>query len=112
MKAQTLTFSILTAEYPTERVLRRSLLILVGVLFVAYAYFVSMSVVHIIARTDAHTNARNTNSSIAALESEFYARSEDLTPSTAGVIGLVPVESKTYVTRQARLGHAAGANEI
>lgn len=89
----------LAKEYLFEVRVRSILLILVGVFALGYVYFVSTSVLYVIARKDAHTQIAQVESTIATLESEYFALSGAVSLDEATKLGLVPVAQKSYVTR-------------
>jgi len=79
--------------------MRRVLLLLLTVCALGYIYFVSTSILYVIARKDAHTHIAQTESAIATLESEYFTLSSAISVEEATNFGLVPVSQKNFVTR-------------
>jgi len=98
MKATALTIP-LVQEYEFEKRMRNSVLIMIGLCAFGYVYFVSTSVLNIIARKDAHTQIAQLESTIGSLESEYFSLSSAISEDNAQSMGLVPVSSKNFVTR-------------
>ena len=99
----------LAKEYAFETRMRRVLLILIGMFALGYVYFVSTSVLYVIARKDALTQIAQVESAIATLESEYFALSGSISLNEAEKLGLVPVTKKNFVTRTT---HHASANNV
>jgi hypothetical protein len=89
----------LVREYAIEKRTRSAILIMLGLCAFGYVYFVSTSVLNIVARKDAHTQMAQLESSIADLESEYFFLSSAISRDAALKIGLVPVSSRNFVTR-------------
>ncbi len=103
----------LMMEHPYERILARCLTIAVVTLVAGYLYFVSGSVLNVMARKDALTQVTKIQGAIGGLEQQYFALSQDVTPSTGGVLGLAPVENTQYVYRPGNVGAATiGPNAI
>ena len=112
MKKTTFT-TLLVQEHPTEFLLRRVTIGLIILSFFGYVYFVSSTVINIIAGKEANTHTASLTSSIAELESEYFARTNEISKQTSESLGLVPVGEKHFVTRvvlQAR--NTTSADEI
>ena len=98
--------SILAVEHPLERRAFAVSSALVAILFFAYLYFVAASVLNIVARKEADAHATNLQSSIGALEENYFELAQSMTPQLASEIGLAPVAHTAYVYRP---GNAASA---
>lgn len=110
MRAIAITTPILLKhEHPYERRIRYACGILACVLAMGYVYFVSASVLNIIAREEAHMSISHTTSSIAELEEQYFSLVGSMTKQRASELGLVAVSDKHFVTRTTRLGQAAPA---
>jgi len=96
-----------------ERLLFRFLAaVLVGLIF-AYVYFVSASVLNVVARKEALSNIASLGSSVALLERDYYAATAAITPSTGENLGLTPISNTRYVHRPGAVGAATpSTNEI
>ncbi len=103
----------LMMEHRYERILARFLTIAVVTLVAGYLYFVSASVLNVIARKDALTQVAKIQSAIGGLERQYLALSQSVTPSTDVAIGLSPVENTQYVYRPGNVGAVTiGRNAI
>ena len=89
----------LAKEYVFERRARRVIFLIIGLCAVGYIYFVSTSVLYIIARKDAHTQISQVESQVATLESEYFVLSSTISIEEAEKLGLVSVSKKNFVTR-------------
>lgn len=92
------------AEHPFEKYLMHVLAIGVALCAVLYVYFVVASVLNITARKDALRQSTVIESSIGMLEEQYFALSQDVTPETAGRLGLAPVGSASYVYTPGTVG--------
>ena len=97
----------LAIEHPLEKRAVSILAAIFIVLVCAYVYFVASSIVNVMVRADALAEIRDTESSIGALEQQYLAISEDVTPQKAQALGLAPVQNTAYVYRP---GNSAEAN--
>jgi hypothetical protein len=96
----------LSMEYAAERVILRSLIAVLIVLAFLYLYFVSSSVINIMARKEALAQSTQIEGSIGALEGQYFTLSQAITPQSASSLGLVPVSSTDYVDRPGDVGIA------
>ncbi len=98
----------LTMEHPLERVAFRSLGIALAVLTCLYLYFVSASVLNVIAREETNVQTARLATNVSGLESQFFNESASVRPAQdAASLGLVPVAHTAYVYRP---GNAASAS--
>jgi hypothetical protein len=106
--------SILANEYPTERIVFLALFGFLAILFCAYFYFVSASVLNIIARKEADAQSARMQGSIGSLEEHYFALSQAITPEAAANLGLTPIARTQYVYRPGNAAIAAPTrgNEI
>ncbi len=103
----------MTMEHPLESVLKRTLITLFIVLIVAYLYFVTASILNVIARKEAVQRTTQLEGSIALLEQEYFASSRHVTPQTGASLGLVPIAPASFVHRPGNQAAATiGINEI
>jgi hypothetical protein len=113
-----LTFSApaglaLSAPHPGERLVMRGLFFTLAALACAYVYFVAVSVLHIMARTESETESAKLASSVGLLEREYFALSEAVNIESGSRVGLAPVSDIEYVYRPGAVGVAdASPNEI
>jgi len=104
--------SILTMEHPYERVALKWLSVALVSLICAYLYFVSASVLNVIARKDALRQTSDITSAIAALEQRYFTMSQEITRSSATGLGLGQVSATSYVYRPGNIGVVYSADEI
>jgi len=101
----------LTIEYPAEGIMLRIVLALLIVLACSYLYFVSSSVINIMATREAASHTAAIEASIGSLEGEYFSLSQSLSPTSAVAIGLSPIQSTNYVTRLGTVGIAETRDE-
>jgi hypothetical protein len=89
----------LAVEHPYEARAFSILLIALGVFIAAYLYFVTASVLHVMARTEATNEVQAIDASIGDLEQQYLALSETVSPQEAPSLGLSPVSNISYVYR-------------
>ena len=94
----------LTVEHPAEWFVLRALLISLVVLAFGYVYFVSASVLNVIARKEALKETATLRSTVALLERDYYAATAVLTPQAGAHLGLKPVSDTRYVHRPGTVG--------
>jgi len=102
------------AEHSLERVAFQAICVLLVALACGYLYFVTASVLHVMARREAIAHITNIQSTIGSLEQQYFALSQDLTPQVGSTLGLAPVSKINYVYRQGTTMGAAtmARNEI
>jgi hypothetical protein len=93
-------------EYPKERYILQTLILMLVACFALYLYFVSSSVVHVMERKDALARANTIESTISTLENTYFTLSQGLTAQEGSHIGLVPITNIVYVHREGRVGVA------
>ncbi len=101
----------LAIEYPAERVILRTLIALLVILAVCYLYFVSASIINIMARKEALARSAKIDASIGALEGDYFALTQEITPQSAVAIGLTPIQNTDYVERPGTVGMAGTVAE-
>jgi hypothetical protein len=99
----------LSVEHPLEQTALRWLVALIVVFLCTYLYFVSMSVLNVIARKEALSQISRIESSISTKEHDYFALSEEVVPSTGDSLGLSPLSNITYVYRPGNTALANGA---
>lgn len=98
-----------SAEHPFERAAFRALCAVLFVLLCGYFYFVSASVLNIIARKEADTKNAMMQSAVAQMEKEYFALRDAVGQAEASTLGLSKVQSTQYVYVP---GNAATAGTI
>lgn len=105
--------SILAIEHPFEGAVFRACALALIVLSFAYVYFVGSSILNVIARKEAATEAAKLSAAIGNAEKEYFAMSEAITPQTGGPLGLSAVSRISYVYRPGAVGAApADSNDL
>jgi hypothetical protein len=89
----------LAREHPLERRIFSILLIALAVFIAGYLYFVTASILHVMATSEAMHEAGDIQSSISAMEGRYLALSQTISPNDAGSLGLAPVSHTSYVYR-------------
>jgi hypothetical protein len=98
-----------TVEHPAEQRVFRILCVLLGALLFCYLYFVSSSILNIMARKEASTSIAQIQSTIASLESQYFTLGKGVTEASASSLGLSPVKDTQYVYVP---GNAASAGVV
>jgi hypothetical protein len=103
----------LAVEYPVERVILRALVAVLVVLAMGYLYFVSASIINIMARKEAMTQSGAIIASIGSLEGQYFSLTQSITPDSAVAIGLSPISTANtaYVERPGNVGMAGTVTE-
>jgi hypothetical protein len=102
-----------TAEHPMERLMLRAACLMLVVLLFGYLYFVTASVLNVMARKEAMAKITNIQGSIGSLEQQYFALSQGLTPQEGETLGLSHVSQTQYVYRPGNVGAVTIArNEI
>ena len=103
----------LTAEHPLENILFRVFIAALVILAGSYIYFVSASVLNVIARKEAVKEIASLGSRVSLLERDYYAATTAVTPKAGTQLGLSPVSETRYVHRPGSVGTAeTQPNEI
>lgn len=89
----------LAIEHPFERYALTVFLAALGLLIACYLYFVTLSVLHVIRRTEALAEIGRIQSSTAELEQNYLALSQQISPQEAETLGLSTVTNTSYVYR-------------
>jgi len=100
----------LSVEHSAETMVLRSLFALVALLLLAYLYFVSASILNVMARKEALARADTLQSQTALLEQRYFSLSQELTPIAAQELGLAPISGTDYVYRPGTVGVASISN--
>lgn len=94
----------LSMEHPFERVLVRVLLIVLIALVCGYLYFVSASVLNVMARREALAQVNKIQGAIGGLEQQYFVLSQAVRPEMGTSLGLSPVLQTQYVYRPGNVG--------
>lgn len=103
----------LTLEHPSERITLRLLLVALAALSSLYVYFIGVSVLNVIARKEALSEAANLTNTVAELERDYFVASQSIGPEEGTRLGLSPVLNTVYIHRPGNAAVApARSNEI
>ncbi len=100
-----------TMEHPAESVVLRWLVALVVVFLCAYLYFVSLSVLNVIARKEALSQITKLQTSTSVMERDYFALSQTVKPSEGASLGLSPITTISYVYRPGNTAVATNESE-
>ncbi|MCR4325505.1 MAG: hypothetical protein NUV59_01725 [Patescibacteria group bacterium] len=98
-------------EGAAERAAMKAIVFIIIALMCGYLYFVTASVVHVMARREALAQINSIRGSIGTLEQEYFALAQRLTPDEGPLLGLAPVEETDYVYRPGSIGAATIASD-
>ena len=101
----------LAVEYPVERIIMRALIAFLILLAFCYLYFVSASVINVMARKEALAEAAKIEGTIGGLEGKYFTLSQAITSQSADALGLSPIQTTGYVTRPGNVGIADTVGE-
>lgn len=104
----------LSVEHPFESALFRVLCAGLFVCLAGYLYFVSATVLNIMARKEANIESARIQGSLADLEQQYFALSESVDRHTATSLGLTSLDGANYVYVPGSTASAGGLvrNEI
>lgn len=105
----------LSVEHPFEQHLFRVFGGTLALLACLYLYFVSASVLNVIARKEASAQSARLATEVSGLERQYYVASGEVKPEDGASMGLAPVSETAYVYRagaSASARVAASNNEI
>lgn len=107
-----MTTRTLTTPYYAERRWFFSVLSLFLILFCLYVYFISVSVVHVVARKEVEREIAHVNSRIGELEAAYIAAAQDIAPESLAQHGFLtaPAE-KIYIEKANGLSLAGNAEQ-
>lgn len=94
----------LSLEHPRERMILQVFGIALAVLIFAYLYFVTASVLNVMARREALAQINDIQSRVGSLEQRYFALAQSAGPEDASALGLSPVEKTEYVYRPGNAG--------
>lgn len=96
----------LSYEHPMERLVQNGLALALILLACLYLYFITATVLNVIARKDALGKVAHIEGRIGGLEQQYFALSQEVDPSRAKAVGLTPVSDTSYVYRPGNVGAA------
>jgi len=101
----------LSVEHPLEAVISRYLMGIIVFLLLGYLYFVSASVLNVIARKEALTGIAKVQSTISVTEQQYFTLSQAMTPAEGASLGLAPLTETSYVYRPGNTAVATNVTE-
>ncbi len=103
----------LSVEHPAENLALRILSIALITIVCGYLYFVTASILNIIARKEALAQVSVIQGSIGAEEQRYFELTKSISPRSGPGLGLAPITGETYVYRPGTIGAVTIApNEI
>lgn len=96
--------SMLAIEHPYERIALRMLVVAIICCSVLYLYFVTVSVLNVMARKEARVGAIMLETRVGRLQEEYFALSGTVTPEYFATIGLTYIEAPRFVYRLGNIG--------
>ncbi|PIR84082.1 hypothetical protein COU18_01625 [Candidatus Kaiserbacteria bacterium CG10_big_fil_rev_8_21_14_0_10_51_14] len=96
----------LSQEHPLERRMIQMLALVLIVSVAGYLYFISASVLNVIARKEALAHITAMQSAIGGLEQEYFALSQEVSPEAGSTLGLTPIRKTHYVYRPGNITSA------
>jgi hypothetical protein len=93
-----MTYTTTTPYFHQQR-LFFAVLSLFLILFGLYVYFISASVVHVIARKEVDGEIARVNSHVSDLEAQYMAAKQAVAPETIAEYGFVPASQKVYIVK-------------
>lgn len=100
----------LNSEHPLEHTAFRVLFGILFILICSYLYFVSSSVLNVIARKEALSKSTHLGTTIGAYEKDYFAISQTVKPEAGEPLGLFPVSNTAFVYRPGAIGQAETPN--
>ncbi len=101
----------LSIEHPLESAVLRVLFLALFVLIGGYLYFVSASILDVIARKEALSHIAKIQGSIGGLEQEYFTLSKAISSKSGERLGLAPVSEQVYVYRPGNVGAVTMARD-
>ncbi|NBV77059.1 hypothetical protein EBR66_02790 [bacterium] len=92
---------IATTEHPYEHYTRSILFAVLMLGALVYLYFISASVVNLMARREAHVLSLQTSSQVSELEARYLALTNSLSQEEGEALGLRALEPVAYVRASA-----------
>lgn len=100
-------------EHPAEAIVLRLLFAALILVVCGYLYFVTASILNVIARKEAITRVAVIQGTIGGSEQRYFELSKGISPESGTALGLAPIGKQAYVYRPGNIGAATIAhNEI
>ena len=94
--------------FPGEQFLLHGLFLALGMCVFGYAYFVSLSIMNVIAHKEAIAMSDSLQSDVGDLEREYFELSKSVTPALGASLGMSPASQTTFVRKPGAMGTVAG----
>jgi hypothetical protein len=91
--------SVLAIEHPYESIALRVLVGAIIFCIAMYLYFVTASVLNVIARKEARAYAALLETQVGQLQEEYFALASSVTPEYSATLGLTSIEAPRFVYR-------------
>jgi len=100
-------------EHPMESMALRILFAILILVVCGYLYFISSSILNVIARKEALAHVSAIQGSIGGAEQRYFELTKAISPQSGPSLGLAPIANQHYVYRPGNVGAATIApNEI
>lgn len=96
--------SMLAIEHPYERTALRILIVAIIFCVALYLYFVTASVLNVMARKEARADAALLETRVGQLQEDYFALASIVTPEYSATIGLTDIEAPRFVYRLGNIG--------
>lgn len=96
----------LSRAHPYEYTIMQVLMFAIVVLVLGYLYFISASVLNVIARKEALSHVVTIQSEIGGLEQRYFMLSQEVSPQVGASLGLTPIQNTHYVYRPGNMTSA------
>jgi len=95
--------------FPGEQFMLHGLFMAVALCVFGYAYFVSLSIVNVIAHKEAIAESDTLQSQVGGLEQEYFELSRNVTPALGESLGMTPTSNTSFVRKPGAVGTVTGA---
>ena len=95
--------------FPGENLALRFLFLALTVCILGYVYFVSVSIMNVIAHKEALAASESLQGEVGDLEEQYFALSKNVTPESGVHLGMTPTSDTTFVRRPGTVGTAVGS---
>ncbi len=95
--------------FPGEQFLLHGLFLALSLCVLGYAYFVSVSILNVVAHKEALAASDRLQSEVGSLEQEYFELSQNVTPELGAQIGMIPISNTSFVHRPGAVGTVAAA---
>ncbi len=88
-----------TSQPRNQKRIALTLIVLCGILFALYVYFICASILHVVARGEVDKTLSERRSTISSLEADFIAAQHAVSENVAYLDGYEEVHTKVFIER-------------